>query len=475
MSKSRTARARILLVRSRRHDPVAALRTRAAILIIALTTLGGCGWPMRTAVLTDTPAELAPIPRFTDVRAIDGYPNESFQRSFDSAIAKLAERSPPAGQRRRYEMLVLSSGGVNGAFGAGILTGWTRRGDRPVFDLVTGVSVGALMTPFAFAGPQFDERLETLFRRIAPGDLHREKGILSSVLWDESLMDNSPLARAIERGVDHELLAAVAAGHAEGRRCMVGSTNLDIGAFMVWDLGAIASRGTDEALALFRKVLRASASIPVVYSPGALRARGTERTARRWRGRPPVVPAAERLRRLPLGGPCRDLLGRRRRHALRRPQRLAAAARGRGATRHAGDRDADRDHDELHHGCRGRAPPLHAFARLGAEFRFLTLADGLELSVDAFTPEDTERLFLLGQGIMGRDEPWRRTPPGYVVRTDLERIRPNHDNHEDTANPTPAARSVESRLDRIERWLRSVDARLEQLGGVTPPAERTGR
>ena len=107
---------------------------------------------------------------------------------------------------------------------------------------MTGVSVGALMAPFAFAGSEYDDRLETLFRRIATTDLHNEKGVLTSVLWDESLMDNSPLRKSVQNAVDMELLEAVARRHEAGGRCLVGTTNLDVGDFVIWDLGAIATR-----------------------------------------------------------------------------------------------------------------------------------------------------------------------------------------------------------------------------------------
>ena len=239
---------------------------RCAVLCL-LVLVSGCGWPLRSALISEVHGRIDPIDGFEDVRGVDGYPSESMQASFDESIAKLAATDAKENGRRAYDMLVLSSGGVNGAFGAGILTEWSVRGDRPEFWFVTGVSVGALMAPFAFAGPQFDDRLESLFRRIESSDLHEEKGVLGSVLWDESLMDSSPLRRSIDRAIDMELVEAIAEGHEAGRRCFVGSTNLDVGDFVVWDLGAIATRRSEEAMELIKRVLAASAAIPVVYPP----------------------------------------------------------------------------------------------------------------------------------------------------------------------------------------------------------------
>ena len=170
----------------------------------------GCGLPGRFARIPVHRGELAPLEGFENVRAVDGYPNAAFQASFDEAIAAFAA-TPVERGRRAFDMLVLSSGGVNGAFGAGILTAWSERGDRPVVRTVTGVSVGALLAPFAFAGSAFDDRLERLFRFLEPSDLHRRKGLLASVLWEESIADNQALRDTVRREIDEELLRAVAA------------------------------------------------------------------------------------------------------------------------------------------------------------------------------------------------------------------------------------------------------------------------
>ena len=386
---------------------------------------------------------------YEDVRAIDGYPNAAFQASFDEVVAALAVTPVPEDGRRDFDMLVLSSGGVNGSFGAGILTAWSKRGDRPVFDTVTGVSVGALMAPFAFAGPEFDHRLEELFRYINPGDLHVEKGVLTSVLWDESLADNAPLKRLVARGVDEDLMQAIAHGHAQGRRLYVGSTNMDIGQFCIWDLGAIASRGTPEAKQLIRDVLVASASIPVVYPPMRFDVGGRDELHSDGAvTRPLFIPqnvfdgylSAERAGvswddidctlYVVHNGSLRACPTDVQRDTLAIATRTVTMMSYTMVTEHILN--------------------LYLLSRAwGAEFRFHTLPGGQELPIDSFTSEDTNRLFLLGQGLMERNEPWLESPPGYVVNEDLHRIHPE--------TTTPAAeeqRDLGARLETIEEQLR---------------------
>ena len=169
-----------------------------------------------------------------------------------------------------YAHLALSGGGANGAFGAGFLNGWSSAGNRPVFKIVTGVSTGALMAPFAFLGPSYDPSLREFYTTTSSRDIF----ILGSLfnlarrfLFDEALADTGPLARLIERHVDAELVQRVAEAHDRGRRLYIGTVDLDSLGFVVWNMGLIAKSGRPEALILFRKVMLASASIPIVFPP----------------------------------------------------------------------------------------------------------------------------------------------------------------------------------------------------------------
>jgi predicted patatin/cPLA2 family phospholipase len=163
-------------------------------------------------------------------------------------------------------VLVLSGGGVYGSYCAGVLVGWTRAGTRPSFDVVTGISTGALIAPLAFLGPAYDGELQTVYTTMKNNDVFRLKKTVRSLL-SEALADNSPLARKIEEMVSPALLAAVAAEHTRGRRLYVGTTDLESRRAVIWDMGEIAARGTPEDLALFRKVLLASAAIPGFFPP----------------------------------------------------------------------------------------------------------------------------------------------------------------------------------------------------------------
>ncbi|MCR9244650.1 MAG: patatin-like phospholipase family protein [bacterium] len=418
--------------------------------------LTSCAWPARVFEL-EVDSGLDPLPGLPVVRAIDGRPNQAFQVSFDQAIAEFARTPVPADGTRDFDMLVLSSGGVNGAFGAGVLTAWTERGDRPDFWTVTGVSVGALMAPFAFAGPEFDDRLEELFARISPADMHQEKGVISSVLFDESLMDNSPLRRSIARGVDMELMRAVAKRHREGRRCMVGSTYLDYGHFVVWDLGAIATVGTDKALELFRNVLTASAAIPVVY--------------------PPVRFATGEREELHVDGAVI--------RPLFMPQNIFNGYKS--AERAGIDwDDVEATMYVIHNGSLRPKPVavqrdtldiatrtvtmmsytminehvLHLFMlsqAWKAQFRFATMDYGDELNVQDFTPDDTLELFEKGRELMTRSTPWQDSPPGYLLRQDIERLAPvgSERNSNDEPGIVERLRSIEVQLRELRSELRA--------------------
>ena len=166
--------------------------------------------------------------------------------------------------------LALSGGGDEGAFGAGVLCGWTAHGDRPQFKLVTGISTGALIAPFAFLGSSYDDTLRYLYTGITSKDIFRMKSLLT-VLWRDAIADTKPLAKKLDQYVDEAMLAAVAAEHKKGRRLIIGTTQLDAQRLVLWNMGAIASSGDPEAIKLFRKILLTSASIPGAFPPQYIR------------------------------------------------------------------------------------------------------------------------------------------------------------------------------------------------------------
>ena len=164
-----------------------------------------------------------------------------------------------------YRVLALSSGGADGAFGAGVLRGWTQSNKRPQFDVVTGVSTGALMAVLAFLGPEYDQMLESLYTSISSKDVFRKKGL--GAFGSDSLYDYAPLKKQIESVITEELIAKIAQEHAKGRRLYVATTNLDAGELVIWDMGEIANGGRTNPLQHFQKVLRASAAVPGFFPP----------------------------------------------------------------------------------------------------------------------------------------------------------------------------------------------------------------
>jgi predicted acylesterase/phospholipase RssA len=233
-----------------------------------LAALCACGSLPRNPAPPQTVLE-ARIPDMPEVRAWAGQTSAKLEQDLALSFAQESEKDFPrlADGTVRYSHLALSGGGASGAFGAGYLNGWTRAGTRPVFKIVTGVSTGALMAPFAFLGPDYDDALRTFYTTTRSRDIF----VLGSVLWQllagEALAETRPLQALIERHIDAELLRRVADAHQRGRRLYIGTTDLDVPRFVVWNMGLIATSGSPDALELFRKVMLASASIPVAFPP----------------------------------------------------------------------------------------------------------------------------------------------------------------------------------------------------------------
>jgi len=191
---------------------------------------------------------------------------------FDELVAErgqqIATKRPELAAKSRHtaSYLALSGGGSDGAFGAGFLNGWTASGTRPEFEVVAGVSAGALIAPFAFLGPEYDDEVAEVFTQNSTEDLLTPR-VLAGLLGGPAVSSSEPLAKLIAKHVDRQFLEKVAVQHERGRRLLVGTTNLDAERPAVWDMGRIATRRTDQALQLFRRVLLASASIPGVFPP----------------------------------------------------------------------------------------------------------------------------------------------------------------------------------------------------------------
>ena len=192
---------------------------------------------------------------------------ESLVKGRTTYLREIVERS--GGQDEALNFLALSGGGQWGAFGAGVLKAWTESGTRPAFVGVSGISTGAIIAPFAFLGPGYDPVLEEIYTQYSTEDL-LETTIFSGLISGTALANTAPLAAIIAEKVTPDFLAEIANEHRKGRVLLVGTTNLDSGRPVIWDMGAIAASEHPDALQLFRQVILASASIPVAFPPAVI-------------------------------------------------------------------------------------------------------------------------------------------------------------------------------------------------------------
>jgi hypothetical protein len=238
--------------------------------LVTVLALQGCGsLPRRDAVPYES-TETATLLGIPDARFwADGDLSPMIRdivRETDREVAALAKAGKSTDPLPPAYLLAISGGGDDGAFGAGLLVGWTARGTRPEFKLVTGISAGALIAPFAFLGPQYDDILRAVSISMAPGGIFRKRNILLGIASD-GMYDSAPLSRLIAKYVTPEVLAAVAREYGKGRFLLMGTTDLDAGRSVMWNMGAIASSHAPGALTLFRKIMLASTSIPGAVSP----------------------------------------------------------------------------------------------------------------------------------------------------------------------------------------------------------------
>lgn len=165
-----------------------------------------------------------------------------------------------------HNYLAISGGGANGAFGAGLLTGWTASGTRPEFTMVTGISTGALAAPFAFLGSDYDDVLKQVYTTISTKDIGKNRGAIAS-LFSESMIDTQPLRHLIARYITADVVEAIAREYKKGRRLYIGTANLDAGRSVIWSIGAIAVTDNPRKLELIHDILQASSAIPVAFPP----------------------------------------------------------------------------------------------------------------------------------------------------------------------------------------------------------------
>jgi predicted acylesterase/phospholipase RssA len=236
-------------------------------MLLTALMLSGCGRAVTRSPVPANFSESASIPGFHAIRFWGDRNDPSLFNDLTQIM-----RQYPAGDNPQdpagpgWGGLVLSGGGDNGAFGAGILCGWTSHGDRPKFRIVTGVSTGALIAPFAFLGSEYDPQLKTAYTTISASDVLRKRKVLDWFSGD-SIADSKPLQEYSAELVTDEMIRQIAVEHRKGRRLYVQTVNLDAQRPVVWDMGAIACSDNPDAPRLFRQIMVASAAIPGVFPP----------------------------------------------------------------------------------------------------------------------------------------------------------------------------------------------------------------
>jgi hypothetical protein len=239
----------------------------AAVIATALA-LQACSTPER---LDSLPPERSAEAIVIDTPNARFYPGTHGHAMFEEGLAAAKREMAYLGltdpsQLPPANYLAISGGGPDGAFGAGLLIGWGETGTRPEFKLVTGVSTGALIAPFAFLGKDYDEALSTIYTTITEEDVFVDRDF-TAVFFDDALKDTSPLFHLIEGYVNEQMMADIAREYEQGRLLLIGSTNLDARRPVIWNIGAIAASGDPRGIDLIRKILLASAAMPLAFPP----------------------------------------------------------------------------------------------------------------------------------------------------------------------------------------------------------------
>lgn len=240
------------------------------LVLIGTALAGGCAGPQRTHAVPAGVQDEAVIPGLpAGVRTWGDTVNPEMLSNMKRELEREKATRAAAGHTGplpKAEFLAISGGGSDGAFTAGLLNGWTAAGTRPEFKVVTGISTGALIAPFAFLGPEYDNVLREFYTTVTTDNILERRGLLAAI-FDDALTDNRPLKQLLAQVMDRRVIDGIAAEYAKGRVLLIGTTNLDACRSVIWDIGAIASSGHPRALELIRSIMIASAAIPAAFPP----------------------------------------------------------------------------------------------------------------------------------------------------------------------------------------------------------------
>ncbi len=385
-------------------------RSKLLPLIVILLLLAGCGTSRNAKLM-----EQRGVPALPEFKAIRFY-GDTVPKDIDKISqewAKMAETTK-GGQ---VSFLSLSGGGADGAFGAGFLCGWSSQGDRPAFDMVTGVSTGALIAPFAFLGPEHDKLIERLYTTFSTKNIATTRPI-GSALAGDSIMSTEPLQQVLKTYISAEVIEQIAREYRKGRMLIIGTTNLDEMRPVYWDIGRIAQHPSEAAHQLIRNVILASASIPVAFPPVYFKVRSAGKTYAEMHvdggvtnqvfSYPPSIHLAEELEKI--GEKRKIVLYVIRNDALVtegvqvEPYIGGIAARSlAGLIRNQGIGDLYRMY--------------YTSQRDGIDFKLTFIPpDYNEESDEMFSPVYMSKLFVLGHSMAKAPSPWHAAPPSTTAR-----------------------------------------------------------
>lgn len=239
--------------------------TPGLLLVACLLLTGGCSSILRSPVPEDAHLDATVLGR-DDLRFWGDRNGQAQDPSTLMARANELQDEFAGIMHTEHNYLAISGGGAEGAYGAGLLVGWSDLGTRPEFTMVTGVSTGALTAPFAFLGKEYDDELKLLYTTLDSSRIFLRRSVFSIIRGD-SVADNAPLLRMLEEYIDEDMISAIAREHRRGRLLVIGTTNLDAQRPVIWNIGRIADSGHPEAARLIHQILLASAAIPGVFPP----------------------------------------------------------------------------------------------------------------------------------------------------------------------------------------------------------------
>jgi predicted acylesterase/phospholipase RssA len=234
----------------------------------AVALLPGCATPARGPAVPMAQTTQASVLGIANERFFPFHSTVPLEAEFQAAAQRQRQvlRLAPDAPLPPVQLLAVSGGGEDGAFGAGLLCGWTEQGSRPEFELVTGVSTGALTAPFAYLGSKYDSQLRAVYTESTPSHILLKR-YLTAALFDDAMADNSPLYETISQYLTKDMQADLAKAYGEGRLLLLGTTDLDTQQPVIWNVGAIAASDHPRALETIRRIMLASAAIPGAFPP----------------------------------------------------------------------------------------------------------------------------------------------------------------------------------------------------------------